>query len=119
MYSSKTIFSAARRPSHDELPVCNAAGFADVVAVFVGQELRHAQGPAAGNDRDFVHGVDFGEQPRQQRVPGFVVGGHFAFVVVQRFLAARAHQHAVAGVFEVFHFDARSADAGRHSVPLR
>ena len=78
---------------------------ADVHAVFLGQQLRHAQRPAAGNDRHLVHAIGAGHQPGQQGVARLVIGGHPLFLAGEHFFALRAHQHLVAGVFEVVHVD--------------
>ena len=105
LYSSKTSFSAARPPSRNSSRGLQFA-LADVQAVFFGEQLRDAQRTAAGDDRDLVHAVDARHQPGQQGVARLVVGRHRLLLAREHFLAFRAHQHLVAGVFEVGHVDA-------------
>ena len=105
------VFRARRIFAEDEL-LCGAAGedegqtvvevgLADVHAVFLGHELRHAQSPAARDDRHLVELVDARQQPGGQRMAGLVVGRHLFLAAGEQFLALRPHQHLVAGVVEV------------------
>ena len=68
------------RPSaeHEDQPRVEVT-FADIQAVFLGQQLGHAECPTAGNDRHFVHHVGARDDPRQQGMARFVEGGHPLF----------------------------------------
>ncbi len=79
--------------------------FADIQPIFFRQQLRHAQGTAAGDDRHLVHPIGPRHDPGQQRVTGLVKRGHSLFFAGQHFLALGSHQYPIAGVFEVVHVD--------------
>ena len=50
--------------------------------------------------------LDFRQQPGDQRVPRFVIGGLLLGLLGQDLLALGAHQHAVGGLLEVVPLDA-------------
>ena len=102
LYSSKHQLFGGPAAEHERQPRVQFA-FADVDAVFLGQELRDAQRAAARNDRHLVHAIGARHEPGQQGMARLVVGGHLLFLVGQHLLALGPHQDLVAGALEVVH----------------
>ena len=96
----------------DEGQAVIEVGLADVHAVFLGHKLRHAQGPAARDDRHLVKLVDARQQPGGQRMAGLVVSRHLLFAAGEQFFPLWPHQHLVAGVVEVGGIDCVFVIAG-------
>ena len=104
VYSPNTSFLRRSPAEHENQPALQLR-LADVQPVFLGQQLRDAQRPAARNDRHFVQPIDAGHQPGQHGVARLVIGGHRLFFAGEHFFALGAHEHFVAGVLEVVHVD--------------
>ena len=76
------------------------------VAVLLRQLHRHAERAAARDDRDLVHGVGLGQQPRDDRVAGLVVRGVAALLFGHHDRAPLgAHDDLVLRALEVVHVD--------------
>ena len=75
-----------------------------IVTIAFRQLLRDAEGHAARNDRDFVHGVGVRNFQADESVTGFVISRHsFLFVRDDHALAFGAHQDFVFGQLEIRH----------------
>ena len=93
--------AAEQHRDHGEQPVAVLA-----VAVLGRQLHRHAERAAARDDGHLVHRIGLGQQARDDRVAGLVIGGVAALFLGHDHRAALgAHDDLVLGALEVVHLD--------------
>ena len=98
--------SSAMRPPNSTAMFCSRSLAVHAVAVFGRQLHGHAERAAARDDRHLVHRIGLGQQPRDDRVAGFVVRGVPALVLGHHHRAPLgAHDDLVLGALEIVHVD--------------
>jgi len=98
--------------THQDRDLCFEITLGVRVPVRLGQLHRHAHGAAARDDRDLVQRIRAGQESRDDRVTGFVIGAVDAIELAQRDRPALdAHQHLVARFLQVVIDDHRTPGA--------
>ena len=76
------------------------------VAILIGQEHGHPQSATTGNNGHFIHRIMRRHETPDNAMPGFVIRGHFLFLIAHHHgTAFRAHHDFILGVFHILHGD--------------